>query len=155
MGRSGRYPKTKHLGWAELQDTVAFPVQCAPPYVVATKEDENSIKREGVCAASLPTTMGVTAGKQQHMGKPIAVDFLHLWSLVFIIHSCPSSLICPFKQSHRWLHSSCYLLQRNCSWLLWVQVSWCKMHSSFYWGSVGRRRLWGGSRCKTTLLHCV
>ncbi|CDJ36214.1 thiF family domain-containing protein, putative [Eimeria mitis] len=36
--------------------------QCAPPYVVATKEDENSIKREGVCAASLPTTMGVTAG---------------------------------------------------------------------------------------------
>ncbi|CDJ52253.1 thiF family domain-containing protein, putative [Eimeria brunetti] len=36
--------------------------QCAPPYVVATKEDENAIKREGVCAASLPTTMGVTAG---------------------------------------------------------------------------------------------
>ncbi|OEH79638.1 thif family domain-containing protein [Cyclospora cayetanensis] len=36
--------------------------QCAPPYVVATNEDENAIKREGVCAASLPTTMGVTAG---------------------------------------------------------------------------------------------
>ncbi|KAL8434611.1 hypothetical protein ACSSS7_003086 [Eimeria intestinalis] len=35
---------------------------CAPPYVVATNEDENAIKREGVCAASLPTTMGVTAG---------------------------------------------------------------------------------------------
>ncbi|KAL8273051.1 hypothetical protein Esti_002972 [Eimeria stiedai] len=37
-------------------------VQCAPPYVVATNEDENAIKREGICAASLPTTMGVTAG---------------------------------------------------------------------------------------------
>jgi len=36
--------------------------ECAPPAVVATGEDENSIKREGVCAASLPTTMGITAG---------------------------------------------------------------------------------------------
>ncbi|KAL8436217.1 hypothetical protein Efla_003747 [Eimeria flavescens] len=40
----------------------AIVLQCAPPYVVATNEDENAIKREGVCAASLPTTMGVTAG---------------------------------------------------------------------------------------------
>merc|ERR1719487_886103 len=36
--------------------------ECAPPAVVASGEDENSIKREGVCAASLPTTMGITAG---------------------------------------------------------------------------------------------
>merc|ERR1719220_382822 len=36
--------------------------ECAPPAVVASGEDERAIKREGVCAASLPTTMGITAG---------------------------------------------------------------------------------------------
>jgi len=36
--------------------------ECAPPAVVASGDDENKIKREGVCAASLPTTMGITAG---------------------------------------------------------------------------------------------
>lgn len=36
--------------------------QCAPPLVVASGIDEKTLKREGVCAASLPTTMGVIAG---------------------------------------------------------------------------------------------
>jgi ubiquitin-like modifier-activating enzyme 5 len=36
--------------------------QCAPPLVVATKVDERTLKKEGVCAASLPTTMGIVAG---------------------------------------------------------------------------------------------
>lgn len=36
--------------------------QCAPPLVVAANIDEKTLKREGVCAASLPTTMGVVAG---------------------------------------------------------------------------------------------
>lgn len=35
---------------------------CAPPLVVAENIDEKTLKREGVCAASLPTTMGITAG---------------------------------------------------------------------------------------------
>ncbi|KAF6150088.1 hypothetical protein GIB67_002870 [Kingdonia uniflora] len=35
---------------------------CAPPLVVASGVDEKTLKREGVCAASLPTTMGVVAG---------------------------------------------------------------------------------------------
>lgn len=35
---------------------------CAPPLVVASGIDERSLKREGVCAASLPTTMGIVAG---------------------------------------------------------------------------------------------
>ncbi|KAM6570295.1 hypothetical protein CsatB_018280 [Cannabis sativa] len=35
---------------------------CAPPLVVASGVDERTLKREGVCAASLPTTMGVIAG---------------------------------------------------------------------------------------------
>jgi len=36
--------------------------ECAPPLVVASGIDEKTLKREGVCAASLPTTMGMTAG---------------------------------------------------------------------------------------------
>jgi ubiquitin-like modifier-activating enzyme 5 len=38
------------------------PLQCAPPLVMAAGEDERMLKREGVCAASLPTTMGIVAG---------------------------------------------------------------------------------------------
>lgn len=41
---------------------VAFAWQCAPPLVVAANIDEKTLKRDGVCAASLPTTMGVVAG---------------------------------------------------------------------------------------------
>lgn len=36
--------------------------QCLPPLVVASGIDEKTLKREGVCAASLPTTMGIVAG---------------------------------------------------------------------------------------------
>lgn len=36
--------------------------QCAPPLVVAENIDEKTLKRDGVCAASLPTTMGIVAG---------------------------------------------------------------------------------------------
>ena len=36
--------------------------ECAPPLIVASGVDEKTLKREGVCAASLPTTMGITAG---------------------------------------------------------------------------------------------
>eukprot|EP01120_Amphizonella_sp_Union-15-10_P003157 TRINITY_DN1351_c0_g1_i1.p1 TRINITY_DN1351_c0_g1~~TRINITY_DN1351_c0_g1_i1.p1 ORF type:complete len:417 (-),score=99.30 TRINITY_DN1351_c0_g1_i1:36-1124(-) len=32
--------------------------ECAPPLIVASGVDERTLKREGVCAASLPTTMG-------------------------------------------------------------------------------------------------
>ncbi|RWS24711.1 ubiquitin-like modifier-activating enzyme 5 [Leptotrombidium deliense] len=35
---------------------------CAPPLVVASKIDEKTLKKEGVCAASLPTTMAIVAG---------------------------------------------------------------------------------------------
>jgi len=35
--------------------------QCAPPVIVASGIDERTLKREGVCAASLPTTMGLVA----------------------------------------------------------------------------------------------
>ena len=36
--------------------------ECAPPLVVASEIDERTLKREGVCAASLPTTMGQVSG---------------------------------------------------------------------------------------------
>ena len=36
--------------------------ECAPPLIVASEVDERTLKREGVCAASLPTTMGIVAG---------------------------------------------------------------------------------------------
>ena len=35
---------------------------CAPPLAVAAGVDEATLRREGVCAASLPTTMGIVAG---------------------------------------------------------------------------------------------
>ena len=49
-----------HIQWLVPGETACF--ACAPPLVVASKEDENKIKRDGVCAASLPTTMGIIAG---------------------------------------------------------------------------------------------
>lgn len=36
--------------------------QCVPPYAIASGMDESTIKRGGVCTASLPTTMGIIAG---------------------------------------------------------------------------------------------
>lgn len=36
--------------------------ECAPPLIVASGIDESTLKRDGVCAASLPTTMGIVAG---------------------------------------------------------------------------------------------
>lgn len=35
---------------------------CVPPLIVASNIDEKTLKREGVCAASLPTTMAIIAG---------------------------------------------------------------------------------------------
>lgn len=49
-----------HVQYISPGETACF--ACAPPLVVASGEDERTLKREGVCAASLPTTMGVVAG---------------------------------------------------------------------------------------------
>ena len=45
-----------------LQPGLTACFACAPPLVVASGIDERTLKREGVCAASLPTTMGIIAG---------------------------------------------------------------------------------------------
>ncbi|KAL6953918.1 hypothetical protein U1Q18_043803 [Sarracenia purpurea var. burkii] len=49
-----------HIQLLIPRETACF--TCAPPLVVASGVDERTLKREGVCAASLPTTMGVVAG---------------------------------------------------------------------------------------------
>lgn len=49
-----------HIQFISPGETACF--ACAPPLVVASKIDEKTLKKDGVCAASLPTTMGVVAG---------------------------------------------------------------------------------------------
>ncbi|XP_033113812.1 ubiquitin-like modifier-activating enzyme 5 [Anneissia japonica] len=49
-----------HIQFIKPGETACF--ACAPPLVVAENIDEKTLKREGVCAASLPTTMGIVAG---------------------------------------------------------------------------------------------
>ncbi|EDO08083.1 ThiF (thiamine biosynthesis) family protein [Babesia bovis T2Bo] len=48
---------------------------CAPPYIVAVKGDESTIKRPDVCTASLPTTMGVVAGLLAHNALKYLLKF--------------------------------------------------------------------------------
>jgi len=47
---------------------------CAVPLAVA-ELSEGSIKREGVCAASLPTTMGITAGLLAQAALKLLLEF--------------------------------------------------------------------------------
>ncbi|ERL94703.1 ubiquitin-like modifier-activating enzyme 5 [Dendroctonus ponderosae] len=49
-----------HIQFICPGDTACF--ACAPPLIVASNIDEKTLKRDGVCAASLPTTMGIVAG---------------------------------------------------------------------------------------------
>lgn len=49
-----------HIQLVRPGETACF--ACAPPLLVADGVDEKSLKRDGVCAASLPTTMGIVAG---------------------------------------------------------------------------------------------
>ncbi len=48
---------------------------CVPPLVVASGIDEKTLKREGVCAASLPTTMGIIAGMLVQNTLKYLLDF--------------------------------------------------------------------------------
>ncbi|TNV77376.1 hypothetical protein FGO68_gene8790 [Halteria grandinella] len=62
-----------HIQWLIPGETACF--ACAPPLVVSEAGDENQIKREGVCAASLPTTMGIIAGFLSQTVLKYLLDF--------------------------------------------------------------------------------
>ncbi|CAD5208512.1 unnamed protein product [Bursaphelenchus xylophilus] len=49
-----------HIQFIEPGRTPCF--ACSPPLIVATGIDEKTLKKDGVCAASLPTTMAIVAG---------------------------------------------------------------------------------------------
>ncbi|EFN84866.1 ubiquitin-like modifier-activating enzyme 5 [Harpegnathos saltator] len=49
-----------HIQFIKPGETACY--SCAPPLIVASSIDEKTLKREGVCAASLPTTMSIVAG---------------------------------------------------------------------------------------------
>lgn len=49
-----------HIQLIKPGETSCF--ECAPPLIVAEGIDEKTLKKDGVCAASLPTTMGIVAG---------------------------------------------------------------------------------------------
>eukprot|EP01098_Paradermamoeba_levis_P006594 TRINITY_DN2742_c0_g2_i2.p1 TRINITY_DN2742_c0_g2~~TRINITY_DN2742_c0_g2_i2.p1 ORF type:complete len:427 (-),score=140.44 TRINITY_DN2742_c0_g2_i2:65-1162(-) len=53
-----------HIQLLRPGDSACF--QCVPPLIVATGISEKTLKREGVCAASLPTTMGLIAALLIH-----------------------------------------------------------------------------------------
>eukprot|EP01127_Copromyxa_protea_P001504 TRINITY_DN11485_c0_g1_i1.p1 TRINITY_DN11485_c0_g1~~TRINITY_DN11485_c0_g1_i1.p1 ORF type:complete len:393 (-),score=103.49 TRINITY_DN11485_c0_g1_i1:41-1219(-) len=48
-----------HIQFIKPGETACF--QCAPPLIVSKGEDERTLKKEGVCAASLPTTMSIVS----------------------------------------------------------------------------------------------
>lgn len=62
-----------HIQFIRPGETACF--ACAPPLVVAENIDEKTLKREGVCAASLPTTMGITAGMLVQNTLKYLLDF--------------------------------------------------------------------------------
>ena len=51
---------------------------CAPPLVVASDIDERTLRREGVCAASLPTTIGIVAGMLVQSSLKYLLGFGHV-----------------------------------------------------------------------------
>lgn len=83
-----------HIQVIKPGETACF--ACAPPLVVASNIDERTLKKEGVCAASLPTTMAIVAGMLAqnalkhllHFGKVTPYlgynaldDFFPTWSM--------------------------------------------------------------------------
>lgn len=83
-----------HIQVLKPGETACF--ACAPPLVVASNIDERTLKKEGVCAASLPTTMAIVAGLlvqnslkyllefgkvSTYLGYNALEDFFPTWSM--------------------------------------------------------------------------
>lgn len=83
-----------HIQLVKPGETACF--NCAPPLIVASNVDERTLKKEGVCAASLPTTMAIVAGMlvqnalkyllkfgkvSPYLGYNALDDFFPTWSM--------------------------------------------------------------------------
>jgi ubiquitin-like modifier-activating enzyme 5 len=62
-----------HIQWLIPGKLACF--RCLPPLVTTSGFDEKSLKRANVCAASLPTTMGVVAGLLVQNALKYLLDF--------------------------------------------------------------------------------
>ena len=72
---------------------------CVPPLVVASGIDERTLKREGVCAASLPTTMGIIAGLLVQNTLKYLLDFGQASPRSATNMSCASACLTPITFS--------------------------------------------------------
>ena len=62
-----------HIQWLIPGKLACF--KCLPPLVTTSGFDEKKLKRANVCAASLPTTMGVVAGLLVQNALKYLLDF--------------------------------------------------------------------------------
>lgn len=69
-----------HIQFMIPGETACF--ACAPPLVVAENGNEKQIRREGVCAASLPTTMGIIAGL---LAQNVLKYFLNFGEVAYLL----------------------------------------------------------------------
>eukprot|EP00708_Paratrimastix_pyriformis_P003412 GAFH01002188.1.p1 GENE.GAFH01002188.1~~GAFH01002188.1.p1 ORF type:complete len:410 (+),score=48.71 GAFH01002188.1:38-1231(+) len=100
-----------HIQFMQPGVTPCF--ECAPPLVIASGIDESQLKREGVCAASLPTTMAIIAGLQSqnalkyllHFGEPapyVGYDALgdHFSRIEMVPNPTCQNPMCIQRQEH-------------------------------------------------------
>lgn len=92
-----RVPWEKSLNGCHVA-TACF--ECLPPLVVASGIDEKTLKREGVCAASLPTTMGIVAGGfYYHVDVDQSMCGVCIYTSITLTHQCTQGCWCRTPSS--------------------------------------------------------
>lgn len=71
--------------------------ECLPPLIVASGLDEKTLKREGVCAASLPTTMGLVASLLVQNSLKWLLQFGEVCPNFFALRPCDRRLFLFWK----------------------------------------------------------
>eukprot|EP00501_MAST-03F_sp_TOSAG23-6_P001410 GSMAST32.ASY1.ANO1.1466.1 assembled CDS len=103
--------------------------ECIPPLIVASDIDESSLKRDGVCAASLPTTMGIISDFGQvsyYLGYNAMSNFF------------PGDCMKPNKDCEN-VHC-CDLQKKYCSW---KKKEWKKNRKCNDEKSIHEDNVWG------------